>query len=113
YQRADPASHLLWRLNLLCIIDKHRRIPIHGDALVVNFPAMPHASLALLSFDHEQNMVSGPLGLKSQMTFDPEVSFNIIFGDVSAGISCDFDGVAKIYEFVTTSVLPRFARFFA
>jgi hypothetical protein len=112
YHRAEPSAHLLWRLNRLCNIDKHRRIPVHGDELVFRLPQMPDNLARLLAFDHDQHMVSGPLELKSQMAFDPEVSFNVIFGDMAEGISCDFDGVSDIYNFVADSVLPRFARFF-
>jgi hypothetical protein len=112
YHRADPSAHLLWRLNRLCNIDKHRRIPIHGDQLNFRFPKISRASERLLSFDHDQNMVSGPLDLKSQMALDPDVSFDVILGDMSDGISCDFDGITKIYDFVAQSVIPRFARFF-
>src|ERR1035441_9125066 len=100
YHRAEPSAHLLWRLNRLCNIDKHRRIPIHGDQLNFRFPKISRASERLLSFDHDQNMVSGPLDLKSQMALDPDVSFDVILGDMSDGISCDFDGITKIYDFV-------------
>src|ERR1700733_5129185 len=36
YHRANPPAHLLWRLNRLCNIDKHRRIPVHGDEVIIN-----------------------------------------------------------------------------
>ena len=112
YHGAEPSAHLLWRLNRLCNIDKHRRIPVHGDEAIFNMPRMPHNLARLVEFDHDQHMVSGPLELKSQMTLDPVVSFNVIFGDMSDGIACDFDGVSAIYKFVADGVLPRFARFF-
>jgi hypothetical protein len=112
YRRSDPTAHLLWRLNRLCNIDKHRRIPIHGDVLNFNMPKFPRAAAHLLVFDHDQHMVSGPLSLSGQMTFDPDVSFDVIFGDLSDGIASDFDGVAKIYDFVNLRVIPGFARFF-
>ena len=94
-------------------IDKHRRIPIHGDEMTFNFPDFPRALERLLRFDHEQQMMSAPLDIKSHMALDPVVSFDVIFGDMSDGISCNFNGLVKIYDFVTTSVIPKFARFFA
>jgi hypothetical protein len=112
YHRVDPPAHLLWRLNRLCNIDKHRRIPVHGDELIVNFPQMPKALSRFIEFNPKQRMVSVPLDLKSKMAFDPEASFRVVFGDLSEGISCDFDGITDIYNFVTDSVIPRFARFF-
>jgi hypothetical protein len=112
YHRANPAAHLLWRLNLLCNIDKHRRIPIHGDELIFNFPNFPRKFGHLLRFDHDQHMVSGPLNLQSQMAFDPAVSFKVIFGDMSQGISCDLEGVTDMYNFVAGTVVPSFSGFF-
>ncbi len=58
-------------------------------------------------------MVSVPLDLKSKMVFNPEVSFKVVFGDMSEGISCDLDGLTDIYNFVANSVIPQFARFFS
>src|ERR1700730_6825308 len=41
YHRRDAyKSHPLWRLNELCNLDKHRRIPANGSALDVHFPNM-------------------------------------------------------------------------
>jgi hypothetical protein len=113
YHRADPSAHLLWRLNCLCNIDKHRRIPVHGDELIVHFPGMRRPLMRFVEFDHAQQMTSVPLAMKANMAFDPEVSFDVVFGDMSQGISCDFDGLTDIYNFVAKSVLPQFARFFA
>ena len=113
YHGVDPSAHLLWRLNRLCNIDKHRRIPVHRDELIVNFPQMPKALSRFIEFNPQQQVVSVPLDLKSKMAFDPEAFFRVIFGDMSEGISCDFDGITEIYKFVTDSVIPRFARFFA
>jgi hypothetical protein len=113
YHGAEPASCLLWRLNLLCNIDKHRRIPVHGDVVHFNFLPMSEAVGRSIVIDHDQQMVSVPLEFKSQVAFDPEASFNVVFGDSSEGISCDFEGAVDIYNFVADDVLPRFARFFA
>jgi hypothetical protein len=112
YHRADPTAHLLWRLNRLCNIDKHRRIPVHGDRLMFYFAEMTSELAGFIELDHEHHMFSAPLSLKSKMGFDPEISFDVIFGDMSAGVSSDFDGITKIYEFVADNVIPRFARFF-
>lgn len=112
YNRAEPETHLLWRLNRLCNIDKHRRVPVHSSQLVFQFPDFPKSSTRFLEFDESQEMVSVPLNMKSQMGFDPDVSFNVVFGDLTENVSADLDGISKIYEFVADSVIPRFARFF-
>lgn len=93
-------------------IDKHRRIPVHGDEVIFNLPKMPRALAAGLKFDHDQHMISVPLELKDQMEVAPMASFRVIFGDYAEGVSCDFGGIESIYEFVANSLLPRFGRFF-
>jgi len=112
YHRADPSTHLLSQLNRLGNIDKHRRIPVHGDEVIFNFPKMPRALVTALKFDHDQHMVSVPLALKDQMEVAPMAAFRVIFGDSVEGVSCDFAGIECIYEFVANSVLPRFGPFF-
>jgi hypothetical protein len=114
YHGPDAAairSRLLWRLNALCNIDKHRRIPLHSFAQDFNFPKVRKSTIALIEF-HQGNVVSVPLRCKCDMTLDPEVAMEIIFGDMSAGVECSFDGIERIYNFVTDSVIPRFGRFF-
>jgi hypothetical protein len=103
---------LLWRLNLLGNIDKHRRIPINGHIAIVDFPDFPREFAHLIEADNDAEMVSIPLDLKSKMRFDPTGSLNITFGDSKEGISCDFGGLEDMYNFVADGVFPKFARFF-
>jgi hypothetical protein len=103
-------SHLLWRLNAICNLDKHRRIPIHSSRIDLSFPNLPKSIEASLKFGPDTICV--PLRYKNQMTVDPKVSFRLVFGDLNSGIECDVDGIAGIYHFVSDSVIPRFARFF-
>src|SRR5665213_527035 len=108
----DFQSHLLWRLNLLCNIDKHRRIPLHGQMTAFHFPKFPKVHQSLMEFDQENDMVSVPAHLKSYMTVDPTFPVEVVFGDMAEGITCDFNGIERIYNFVSGDVIPRFARFF-
>lgn len=112
YHRANPSAHLLWRLNLLCNIDKHRRIPVHGDETVFHFPGVPPHIGSHVEGDPDQQMASLPLEFKSYLEVEPVVTFNVVFGDMAKGLSCDLDGITKIYDFVANSVIPRFGRFF-
>ncbi len=112
YNRVDPSAHLLWKLNKLCNIDKHRRIPVHGDQLLFHFPDATPEVVAFLELDEEHHMFSVPLRLKSQMRFDPDVTFDVVFGDKSQGISATVADIEKIHRFVAEHVIPRFARFF-
>ena len=113
YHRANPAAHLLSRLNKLGNIDKHRRIPVHSQELMFRFPHPQKSLVSVLGIDKDHQVITVPLEFKNQMTLDPEVAFDLVFGDMAEGISCDFQGVKKIYDFVTNGVIPKFARFFA
>jgi hypothetical protein len=105
-------SHLLWRLNKLCNVDKHRRIPVHSDISYMHFPDLPKKFGHLVEFDSENVVVSVPLELERYMRLEPDASFNIVFGDSVEGVEIDIEGLSRLYEFVTNDVLPRFARFF-
>ncbi len=81
-----------------------------------SFPRASESLLSVVELNKRQQMISVPIQYKGQMALDPEVSFNIVFGDFSADptidIACDMDGIRKIFDFVTDGVLPRFQRFF-
>jgi hypothetical protein len=108
-------EHLLWRLNKLCNIDKHIRIPIHGITGMVKwntFIPFGAKDIKLTEFD-DHAVMRIPLSRKGQMALNPRVpEFKVLFGDLYWKIECDFVGIEAIYEFVTNNVIPRFARFF-
>jgi hypothetical protein len=104
---SDP----LWRLNALCVIDKHRRIPIHGDESILVFPNLPR-SLAPHITRVRHNVVHIPAATKRQVRLDPKASFRAVFGDLSQGFATDLEDLQKIHRFVAEDVLPRFSPFF-
>ena len=112
YRAGDTQAihrHLLWRLNKLCNIDKHRRIPVYGST--VDFK-LPH-SIAPFVMLEDDGVMSFPLKLKQEVKIgcDPNNAFKVVFGDSYDGIECDKDGIKQIYEFVAENVIPRFSRF--
>jgi hypothetical protein len=108
-------EHLLWRLNKPCNIDKHTRIPVHGTTGIVTWDTfVPFGAdkFLLTQFDDDAVM-KFPLSLKSQVALNPRTpEFKVVFGDMYWKVQCDFSGIEAIYEFVTNSVIPRFAGFF-
>lgn len=114
YNGRDAAairSHLLWRLNLMSNIDKHRRIPVHSSNVQFMFPE----AIARVAEFENGDVMSIPLNKvppKTKMPTEPDVSFHVIFGDSFEGIECDVETVQQIYDFVANNVIPRFARFF-
>jgi hypothetical protein len=114
YHGPNPAavrSRLLWRLNILCNIDKHRRISVHSIMAAFKFPDMPKSAVGLITFE-QNDAVCVPLGFKSQMRLDPNIPTEVIFGDKAEGVQCNIDGIERIHDFVANNVIPRFARFF-
>jgi hypothetical protein len=107
--RAAVEANLLWRLNKLCNIDKHRRIPIHGSFAEFKLPASIPKSMVKLDPD---GAMSFPLYMKDQVVLHPNAFFAATFGDTHEGVECDLTGIETIYKFVTNDVLPKFARFF-
>ena len=109
---AAVKSHLLWRLNKMCNIDKHMRIPVHST--VVDFK-LPRNIMEAARFD-SGGVMTIPLALKavlkSHMNLNPDVALQVVFGDSYWGIECNLEGIEVIYEFVANRVIPQFARFF-
>jgi hypothetical protein len=115
YTRGDAEaveSHLLWRLNKMCIIDKHMRIPVHSSVVDFHLPASIMGSARFDSGGVMNIPLSAKPLLKRYMALNPDVSFNVVFGDSFWGIDCDLEGIDAIYNFVADKVIPRFARFF-
>jgi hypothetical protein len=105
-------KHLLWRLNKMCNIDKHRRIPVHGDELFFK-PEMPQSAVPLIEYDHDNARFSVPARFKDRVTLDSnDVSFFVVFGDYANGIACDIQEIQAIFDFVVDTVLPKFSGFF-
>lgn len=120
YHGGDTAairSHLLWCLNAMCNLDKHRRIPVHGSIFtlenVVRGPIPPEVASAITvqAFDNGAEVII-PIEFKDKVNLKPPASFDIVFGDLSLGIECKFDGIRARYDFVADDVVPRFSRFF-
>jgi hypothetical protein len=128
-------AHPLWRLNALCNLDKHRRIPANGSEVLVTFPNMTRGDLLGLpahggaasgknpldlrveAFD-DRHIVSVPLADKGKLQLNPSISFKVNFGQGDARhpdkftVCEDGKGLWDIYKFVADVVLPGFLRFF-
>jgi hypothetical protein len=107
-------THPLWRLDEICNLDKHRRIPANGSEAMVYFPRLTVRDLGdvIAEATDDGLIVSVPIALKHKLDFDASMQFKVNFGGDISGISEGFGGLTEIYEFVADSVLPRFARFF-
>jgi hypothetical protein len=118
YHRGDASaahSDLLWRLHTLCAVDKHRRIPVHGDESILNFPNLPRALKPRIKLVRRNVMgfvLHIPATSKRQVRLDPYATFHEVFGDSKEGIFLDLEECQEMYDFIACDVLPRFALFF-
>jgi hypothetical protein len=110
-------SHPLWRLDEICNLDKHRRIPANGSASVMQFPNLTAEDTAngimTVEVSDDCFVASVPIALKHKLDFNPTMQYKVEFGGDVSGISEGYGGLFEIYKFVADSVLPRFTRFFS
>lgn len=100
---------LLWKLDKLCNIDKHRVIPAQGTALDnIKIPIGIKPTFSTLD---DAAIVTMPIAVKAQMAFAPPPTADILFGSEIDGIVINARQLGELYEHVRDSVLPRFARF--
>jgi hypothetical protein len=115
YHRGDAfKSHPLWRLNELCNLDKHRRIPANSVAVegtIYGLSAEEQLQVRMHATD-ECHIVTIPLAFKDKVRFDPNPPISITFGGDISGITETFETIVEIRDFVALEVLPRFNRFF-
>jgi hypothetical protein len=115
HRGADYKKHPLWRLNEICNLDKHRRIPANGSASVLHFPNLaPGEEKTVLKIDVTETgyIISAPIALKHKLELHDRMQFTVNFGGDISGISETFRSLDNIRKFIAESVLPRFEGFF-
>lgn len=103
-------TDLLWKLDKLCNIDKHRVIPAHGTVLDFKVPKSVNPSFLALN---NEAIVEMPIEVKAQMQFAPNPTINVLLGSEVDGLVIRITKLPEIYEYVQDNVFPRFARFFS
>jgi hypothetical protein len=116
HRGASYKTHPLWRLDEMCNLDKHRRIPANGSATVLRFPNVTREEFAtrVVAVDTTDDgfIVSTSLALKHKLDDYYPDAFAVMFGGDESGISEQIRGLAQICKFISESVFPRFTRFF-
>jgi hypothetical protein len=117
HRGASYKAHPLWRLNAMCNLDKHRRIPANGGEILVHVPPGTAKLVTIESLD-DCLIMSIPIAYKAKLQLDPRVTVTVNFGQGDPTIDPDSlvenrDGLWEIHNFVGNYVLPRFVRFFA
>lgn len=118
YHRGDAfKGHPLWRLDEMCNLDKHRRIPAHGTAVEGVISGLTQEDYAtgkvIMETTDECHIISMPISMKDKAQFNPTAPVAVTFGGDQSGIVETFHTIVEIYNFVAVDVLPRFDRFFS
>ncbi|MEP6715858.1 MAG: hypothetical protein ABJC09_09790 [Terriglobia bacterium] len=101
----------LWQLHMLDIIDKHRRIAFHENALDCHFPSLKPSDGVTFEPQDGWGEVALPLPLsKAEMWLNPKP--RITFGDVHERLTLDVYALSELYRLVTAEILSQFDRFF-
>jgi hypothetical protein len=111
HRGAAYKDELLWKLDKLCNIGKHRIIPAHGTAIDFKIPKGIEI-IYMGSLDNKHKVIL-PITAKAQMQFNPPPTGEILFGSEIDGLVVGIGEFNKIYEFVRDKVFPRFSRFFS
>lgn len=118
YERGTAfKTHPLWQLNQLCNLDKHCTMAIHSDNLQIRTSAAP-SDLSQRNLDDGSQVgieLAVPLALKSEVTFEPELT-ETIFGRPIDEPGDPFEmtekEITEINRFVRDEIIPRFYPFF-
>jgi hypothetical protein len=107
-------THPLWRLDELCNLDKHRRIPAEGISVEVKIYGIDRADRSSVKLEgtDDGHIVDIPIALKDKVRLDPTGPVDVAFGGDQSGIRENLDTIFEIHKFLTSQVLPRFDRFF-
>lgn len=108
---ASAKENLLWRLNAVCNLDKHRRIPANGSEVQFFLPTGADASMVTFETFDDHGIFSVPLAHKSKLDIHPQITYQVIFGDATSEVRIGPDDIRAIYKFLSDNVLPRFVRF--
>src|ERR1035441_9104098 len=116
HRGASYKSHPLWRLNAMCNLDKHRRIPANGSELRIFFPDAVRTSV-FQETTSDCHILRAPLVNKHELQFKFPPTFQVNFGegdpmtDPSALLET-VSGFREMHQFIDENVLPRFIKFF-
>lgn len=112
----DFKSTHLWRLSMLCNIDKHRHISAFRPVppWQVRFSgelAHPEWNIIREQVDN-CTVMRVPLATKDHVDFNPDRGIEFRFFDKREGIDIGYQDLIEMYDFVATKVIPAFSSFF-
>lgn len=103
---------LLWQLNELWNMDKHRAIPCNSNSFVLGFPGEGWKKYLRHFTDAVEVHFPIVEFYQSPMNLEPTVSVEPLFGEHMGQFGIPMGRLREINEFVANDVIPRFTRFF-
>jgi hypothetical protein len=96
-------AHILWQLNEINRIDKHRRISVRATAAridgFIHSPLMPIENGCELTVKWDSPDVD----------YEPAFHPIVVFGERDAGFTLGIEQMERIHQFVAEVILPRLA----
>lgn len=105
-------ADLLWQLDKLCNIDKHRVITAQGTAIDFKIPKSLDAKSLIFNRLDDAYVIAMPIAFKTQMQVAPVPIPDVVLGSQVDGLTISVRELGKIYKYVRDTVLPKFVRFF-
>jgi hypothetical protein len=110
FKMPNPREHVLWVLNELCNIDKHRIVPINSRGLNVFVPKNP--ALIVQHFESEDAIeMSIPIADKSQLEIELNDTMNVEFGEWDSDFSVPRQMLGEMHSYFVSTVIPTFQMF--
>lgn len=115
YLRKDAyREDILWQLDELWRMDKHRAVPANCTVLSVEMPGPSTEWKRFVHYFDDHLEVHLPLieYMSSDVRFKPKFSLEILFGERMGDFEISPTRLGEINDFVRDTVIPRFAGFF-
>ncbi len=103
---------LLWKLDKLCNIDKHRVIPASGTALDIKIPKEIDRDKIVFRTVGGAYEIVLPISVRDQMKSFPPPVPDVLFGSKADGLEVSVREFANIFDYVRDTIMPKFTRFF-
>jgi len=104
--------NLLWILNRLWDVDKHRHLALHSGMLRIDIPILPKELWPVEEILDDCGVMRFPAAAKPYLNLEPTPVVNVLFGDDDTKTIITLSGLVRTYELVSEKIIPRFASYF-
>ncbi len=113
YHRGDRMKEdLLWLLNRLCVIAKHRHINVIGAYAPFEIKLPPLTTSKFEIVDKREIVVTVPVRNEVEKDLNPSLSTEITLGINEPGYGRNISVLGEIHDLIRDDIFPRFTKFF-